>query len=63
MGSCWENLRKARADISSCKEALRGIENVEGAELVEKVRESLLQYQREQREVLVRRNHLIFTLH
>ena len=59
VGSCWENLRKARADISSCKEALRGIEMVEGAELVKKVRESLLQYQREQREVLVRHHHLI----
>ena len=63
VGGCWDNLRKARADISACKEALRDMEMVEGADLVEKVRESLLQNQRDQREVLVRHNLFMVSLH
>ena len=61
VGSCFDNLRKARAEISSFKESLRSMEMKEGAEFVEKVRESLLQYQQDQREVLVSHNYLMFS--
>ena len=55
MGSCWDNLRKARSRISACKEALACMGMVEGADLVQRVKESLFQNQEEQVEGLVRK--------
>ena len=55
VGRCWDSLRKAREQISTCKEALVSMERVEREdELVEKIMESLAQYQEEQIESLVR---------
>ena len=55
MGSCWDNLRKARREISARKEALFSMELEEGADLVRKVEESLFQHKEEQIESLVRK--------
>lgn len=55
MGRCWDSLRKAKEQISTFKEALVSMERVEREdELVEKIVESLAQYQEEQIESLVR---------
>ena len=55
VGRCWDSLRKAKEQISTCKEALVSMERVEREdELVEKIMESLAQYQEEQIESLVR---------
>ena len=55
MGSCWDSLRKARSEISAFKEALACMEMEEGADLVQRVKESLFQNQEEQVEGLVRK--------
>ena len=54
MGSCWDDLKKARNEISSCKEALASMDLAEGADLVQRVKENLFQYQEAQVEGLVR---------
>ena len=55
MGSCWDNLRKARRKISARKEALFSVELEEGVDLVRRVEESLSQHKEEQMEGLVRK--------
>ena len=55
MGSCWDNLRKARREISARKEALFSVELEEGVDLVRRVEESLSQHKEEQMEGLVRK--------
>ena len=59
MGSCWDSLRKAKCEISAQKEALGCMELEEGAILMQKVKESLVQNLEEQLEGLVR-NYLVY---
>lgn len=60
VGSCWDSLRKAKCEISAQKEALGCMELEEGAILMQKVKESLVQNQEEQLEGLgVQLDHMI----